>query len=66
MTRHFGFQVDWLFFTVSRVGLQCVIVLFSDYTHFLGAWSLSLRLVQFKKKHLNTSYTCMFCNANIP
>ena len=25
----------WLFLAVPRVGLQCVIVVFSDHTHFL-------------------------------
>ena len=25
----------WFFFTVTRVGLQCVIVVFSDHTHLL-------------------------------
>ena len=28
-------NVLWLFLTLSRVGLQCVIVIFPDYTHFL-------------------------------
>ena len=29
-------NVLWLFLTVHRVGLQCVIVVFPDRTHFLG------------------------------
>ena len=28
-------NVLWLILTVHRVGLQCVILLFSDHTHFL-------------------------------
>ena len=28
-------NVLWLFLTVPRVGLQCVIVVFPDHTHFL-------------------------------
>ena len=28
-------NVLWLFLTVPRVGLQCVIVVFSDHTHLL-------------------------------
>ena len=28
-------NIMWLFFTVSWVGLQCVIVVFFDHTHLL-------------------------------
>ena len=30
-------NILWLFLTVSRAGLQCVIVVFPDHTHFLYA-----------------------------
>ena len=31
-------NVMWLFLTVPWVGLQCVIVVFPDHTHFLTAY----------------------------
>ena len=31
----FSINVIWLFFLVPLVGLQCVIVVFPDHTHFL-------------------------------
>ena len=32
-------NVLWLFLTVKWVGLQCVIVIFPDYTHLLFTYS---------------------------
>ena len=34
-------NVLWLFLTVPRVGLQCVIVVFPDHTHFLKSIDLN-------------------------
>ena len=33
-------KVQWLFLTMPRVGLQCVIVVFPDHTHFLTLHTL--------------------------
>ena len=33
--RRFTINVLWLFLTVPWVGLQCVVVVFPDYTHLL-------------------------------
>ena len=32
-------NVLWLFLTVLLVGLQCVIMVFPDHTHFLKGWT---------------------------
>ena len=40
-------SVLWLFLTVPWVGHQCVIVLFTDHTHFFGRINLSIGLYSY-------------------
>ena len=48
-------NVQWLFFMVLRVGLQCAIVVFLDHTHLLFASSF---LKKENKKVIKAVYSC--------